>query len=268
MYPALERHSLLSEALDIRPREIIALSGAGGKTSLMFQLAGEIAAHSVVLTTTTTKIAVPDPSQSPCCVLTRDDPQWELHSRIRLQELRHITLAHHRFGDTKLKGHEGEEMEELLRRELAPYILIEADGARQKPLKAPRHDEPLIPRQTTLVVGMIGWDVLGKELAEPNVHRAEIFRRTLGLAGDRLEVTADIIARWAAHPAGLGKNVPAGARFVAFLNKCDLEAHREEAGRLASAIVCSPGSSCRHVVVGSIRQKFFLSVRDAGCHLS
>ena len=260
MHPVLTRHSLVSEALDIHPQEIVALSGAGGKTSLMFQLARELQARRPVLTTTTTKIAIPDPSQSPCYILTRDDPKWELHCRTRLHELKHVTLAHHCHGGTQLKGHEGEEMEELLRRDLAPYVLIEADGARQKPLKAPRHDEPLIPRQSTLVVGLIGWDILGKELSELNVHRADILRRTLELEEIPTWVTGEIIARWVAHPAGLGKNVPPGARFVAFLNKCDLEESREEAVRLARNIVCAPRSPCRQVVVGSLRQGIYISI--------
>lgn len=263
MPPLLKRHSLVSKALEIEDREIIALSGAGGKTSLMSQLVRELQLGGPVVTTTTTKIAVPDPSQFSCLLLTREDSQWESRCRNQLQQLRHVTLAHYRFGSNKLKGHEGEEMEALLRRDLAPYVVIEADGARQKPLKAPRQDEPLIPKQSTLVVGLIGWDVLGRELTEPNVHRAEIFRHTLGLKGTHVTVSEEILARWVVHSAGLGKNVPSGARFVVFLNKCDTDHNRDQAIRLASSIVCAAGSPCRHALVASLRHGIFLSIQDS-----
>ena len=262
MPPLLKRHSLASEALEIKDREIIALTGAGGKTSLMFQLARELQAAGPVITTATTKIAEPDASQSPSFLLTREDPHWEHNCRQRLQRLRHVTLAHYRFGGGKIKGPEGEEMEQLLRLDLAPYVVIEADGARKKPLKAPRHDEPLIPGQSTLVIGLIGWDILGRELTESNVHRAEIFRRTLGLRGTHVTVDEEILARWAWHPAGLGKNVPPAARFVVFLNKCDSDDSRKRAVRLASAIVCAAGTPCRHAVVGSLHQGAYLSIRS------
>ncbi|MCJ7654933.1 MAG: putative selenium-dependent hydroxylase accessory protein YqeC, partial [Dehalococcoidia bacterium] len=54
------------EALDIRPGEVISLVGGGGKTTLMFALARELALGSgCVITTTTTKILEPSPSETP-----------------------------------------------------------------------------------------------------------------------------------------------------------------------------------------------------------
>jgi hypothetical protein len=72
---------------------------------------------------------------------------------------------------------------------------------------------------------------------------------------------AHLSCRRPAHPAGLGKNVPPAARFVVFLNKCDTDDSRDQAVRLASAIVCAAGSPCRHAVVGSLRQGIYLSIQ-------
>ena len=55
----------LRQALLLGEGGVISLVGAGGKTSLMFRLAHELSlTGDSVLTTTTTKIYVPEPVQS------------------------------------------------------------------------------------------------------------------------------------------------------------------------------------------------------------
>ena len=50
----------LKEALDIHPKDVISIVGAGGKTTLMFALARELSnKKGMVITTTTTKIFPP-----------------------------------------------------------------------------------------------------------------------------------------------------------------------------------------------------------------
>jgi probable selenium-dependent hydroxylase accessory protein YqeC len=64
----------LKEALDIRPGEVISLVGGGGKTTLMFALARELAfGDGCVVTTTTTKILEPSPSETPLLLLEADE---------------------------------------------------------------------------------------------------------------------------------------------------------------------------------------------------
>ncbi len=64
----------LKGALDIKPKEVISLVGGGGKTTLMFALARELATiNEFVLTTTTTKILEPSPSETPLLLLSTED---------------------------------------------------------------------------------------------------------------------------------------------------------------------------------------------------
>ena len=49
--------TLLADLLDIAPGDVLALAGAGGKTTLLFRLAEELRGRHRVLTTTTTKLA-------------------------------------------------------------------------------------------------------------------------------------------------------------------------------------------------------------------
>ena len=102
-------------------------------------------------------------------------------------------------------------------------LLIEADGSRQKPLKAPAAHEPAIPPWIEQVVVVAGLSGLGKPLGEAWVHRPELFADAAGLQlGDI--VTPDALTRELTHPAGGLKGIPPGVRRFVLLNQADNEA--------------------------------------------
>ena len=100
------------------------------------------------------------------------------------------------------------------------YILVEADGARKKPFKAPAEHEPVIPAETTTVVSVVGMDVLGKELTEDNVFRSELISQIskTQIGG---EISVGTIASIVVSENGSRKNIPNHARWVVCLNKVD-----------------------------------------------
>ena len=99
-------------------------------------------------------------------------------------------------------------------------LLIEADGARQKPLKAWAGYEPPIPGFVDQVVHVAGMDGLGKPLTDEFVHRAEIFSKLSGLnIGEA--VTARSIEKVLTHKDGGVKNIPSGAKRCLILNQAD-----------------------------------------------
>gem|GEM_PF-5985489 len=74
----------LQKALDLEGGGVVSLVGAGGKTSLMFRLAKEFSdAGESVLSTTTTKIMMPDRHQSPQIILAAS-PQAVLEKAKKL----------------------------------------------------------------------------------------------------------------------------------------------------------------------------------------
>ena len=65
---------LLSRALRIHGKDVVTLTGGGGKTTLMFRLAGELtAAGRLVVTTLTTRISVSEMAMAPTCLLLQDE---------------------------------------------------------------------------------------------------------------------------------------------------------------------------------------------------
>jgi len=61
-------------------------------------------------------------------------------------------------------------------------ILVEADGAMGRWLKGHHVHEPVIPRETTLVVVVMGLGVIGKPLDSQYVHRPEVVAGSTGLS--------------------------------------------------------------------------------------
>ena len=79
----------------------------------------------------------------------------------------------------------------------ADHVLVEADGAAGKPLKAHRDFEPVIPQETELTVGLVGASGLGKPAAEV-CHCPGLFCAICGSAEDepvRAEHIAAVVNR-------------------------------------------------------------------------
>lgn len=99
-------------------------------------------------------------------------------------------------------------------------VLIEADGSRQRPLKAPGENEPDIPEFSQVVVVVAGLRALGKPLSGEVVHRPELFSELTGLQTGAA-ITGESISKLLTHARGGLKNVPTAARRVVLLNQAD-----------------------------------------------
>lgn len=104
---------------------------------------------------------------------------------------------------------------------LADVILVEADGAARKPLKAPNTTEPIIPQETDLCIAVMGLDAAYKTLDDTTVHRHEIFARITGRPTG-MTIQPEDMVRIAIAPNGLFKGCPPDADLAVFLNKTDL----------------------------------------------
>ncbi|MGB9723179.1 MAG: selenium cofactor biosynthesis protein YqeC [Chloroflexia bacterium] len=214
----------LLSALEIVPGEQVALVGGGGKTGLAYQLMVEARRRGWTALFTTTTRVLPIPGET--FVLMEEEPSPETLRR-RLREELSLFLASRRLPEwdetpagrqQKLGGFSPEEVDRLAG-ELGPdLLLVEADGSRHRPFKAPAPYEPPIPAGTTLVLVLAGLSVLGRPLEAAWVHRPA---RAAELAGVPPGTIVDeaLMARVLAHPEGGRKGVPPGARTAAVLTQ-------------------------------------------------
>jgi probable selenium-dependent hydroxylase accessory protein YqeC len=225
---------LIKEALRVRRGDVVAVAGAGGKTTLCYRLASEVrAAGLTVMVTTTTHMGVlPLETTGPLFVLAEGNPREAL-LRALAREGR-ATLLGRRVRDDKLSGLSPERVDELAT--LADVVVIEADGARQRSLKTPAPHEPVIPNSATLLAVLAGLDVLGQPLSHERVHRLErVLVATGRAAGDVCDEAA--LVATLCDPAGYPARLRHGLRVGVFLNKVEQASHWPPATRIAAGLL-------------------------------
>lgn len=196
---------------------VIAAVGGGGKTASLFSLASYYAdsGYSVVLTTTT---HIRDP---------RFEAEKRRYDRLIIEAEQDIL---HHAGITvlvsgaipegkRLSGIHPDRVDSLRAR--FDKVLVEADGSRGLPVKAPAAHEPVIPACAGTVLGLIGLDCLGKPMDEHTVHRSEFFAAVTGCRPGET-IRPDHLAALARSDAGLFKGTPDGALRILVFNKTDL----------------------------------------------
>ena len=201
----------LARSIGIQTGDVISFTGGGGKTSNMFLLAGELRKKGMSVIVTTTTHIFP-PHEYPLLL------SGDVHSiEKRLRRDRLLVLADS-FEKEKLKGIDPLLAGELMR--FADVVLVEADGSRNRPFKAPKENEPVIPPSSTIVLPVVGVEAAYKPLSEKWTHRTEKISAITGLLPGEI-ITPDIIAKTLLHPLGGMKGVPEGADFIPLINKAD-----------------------------------------------
>ena len=209
----------LAERLRVGQHEMISIVGGGGKTTTMYALGSQVAGTAVL--TTTTKMGHDQTGGRPV-LLSPDD--HELDGALAAHR---SVVAWQRIDAQKAVGVDPATCNHWF--DHADHVIIEADGSRRKPFKAPRALEPVIPSQTTLLLACIGADALGRVIAD-QCHRP---LRIAAIAGcspyERL--TPARAAAVLRSERGSRKDQPAQARFAVVITKVD-----EEASALAAEL--------------------------------
>lgn len=234
----------LLRLLGLEAGGVAAVAGAGGKTTLVYALAGQARAAGlrVLVTTTTHMGTLPRELTGPVFVEAEGGIAAEL--RRALAEEGRATLLGRRLRPDKLEGVGPARVDELAAE--ADLVLVEADGARGRSLKVPADHEPVVPSSVTTLIVLAALDALGAPLDEERVHRLDRVREVTG--GARA-IDEDAIAACLLHPAGYPARRPPAARLAAFLNKAEGAERETAAERIARRLapVYSP------VVAGSAR---------------
>jgi probable selenium-dependent hydroxylase accessory protein YqeC len=214
---------------------VVAVVGAGGKTTLVYRMASEARACGLsVLVTTTTHMGTMDEEVTGPVLVDVETADSLVALGEALAREGRATLLGRRVRPDKLEGIAPARVDMLA--PLADLVLVEADGARGRSLKVPAPHEPVIPGSTTLVVVVCGMDALGQPLDEERAHRLELVRAATGVeAGEAVD--EDCIAAALRHQDGYPSRIPARTRAGVFLNKAEDDATLDTAARLAARLI-------------------------------
>ncbi|MFC2061106.1 selenium cofactor biosynthesis protein YqeC [Elusimicrobiota bacterium] len=224
----------LQNALKLNPyKDVISLVGGGGKTSTLVRLGNELSDNGKkVILTTTTRFEQLDFKM----VRYFGDLTSQIIGQIETGMANQpVIVAKRQVRGNKIKGLSIKQIAKLNREINFDYMIIEADGAEKKSLKAHHKYEPPIPQCTTMFIVVIGFDIIGKRLNIANVHRPRVVSRVINKPLDSSIHPGDILSVLK-HPDGLLKNRPAATRTVVILNKVK-EHNMHEAEKLADDIL-------------------------------
>jgi len=248
----------LIQALRVEFSSRIAFVGAGGKTTALFQLARALINEKAITTVVVTATSHLGAWQIPLAdlhIVAESTASLE-ENRYRLQGVVLVT--------GELDGDRTKPLNEETLNWLHQYcdkhsipMLIEADGSRQKPLKAWSAHEPPIPSFVDHVVQVVGLTGLQQSLSDEHVHRPKIFSDLSGLnIGER--VTTDALIRILKHPQGGLKNMPVHARRTVLLNQADTP----DLQALAHGLVQPLISTFDSVVIASLKHETVFAVHE------
>ncbi|MDR1797084.1 MAG: putative selenium-dependent hydroxylase accessory protein YqeC [Clostridiales Family XIII bacterium] len=162
--------------------EIVTLTGSGGKTTLLWRLAGHFRARRV-LATTTTHMLMPDPG---CydrfldgAALAGADARAGVTFALEAPPLKALARAARRYD----------------------LVLVEGDGSKTLPLKGWAPYEPAVPPFSTCTIGVASLRPLGSPATESCVFRLPLFCQQSGAAPGEVLTEAHYAAALS-HPDG------------------------------------------------------------------
>jgi probable selenium-dependent hydroxylase accessory protein YqeC len=245
----------LCEGLGVPAGIMVAIAGAGGKTSLMYGLGRELAeaAERVVLTTTT-KIFYPTGGEV-ARVLLGPEVEATLDGVRSGLQAKGPLLAGREKEQAKIIGFSPGFVDSLHEHAKPVTVVAECDGAMGRSLKVPRGWEPLLPAATSLYVVVIGADCLGKTLSSGLVFQPEAVAVATGVgAGAPVDVVTAF--RSVMAPESYADRKPDGARLCVFINKWDAVragAAGAEDPAMALALGLKKSQRVDRVVLGSLK---------------
>lgn len=221
----------LSRILKIQPG-VTALIGGGGKTTMMYRLADELSEVGTVIVCSSTNIVEPEDEK----VVT----DGSCESIIAALKTQRAICVGTRIDGGKLST-PAIGFDRL--RQIADYVIVEADGAHRLPIKAHADYEPVIPEGTDKTILVLGADAFGQPICTI-CHRPELFA---GIAGVGIQsiVTSEIVSRVIIKER-LGDCL--------FINKVEDE-NREAYARSLADLIHLP------VVAGSLKREEYVCLR-------
>ena len=188
-------------------KHIVSLVGAGGKTTVMYQLAQHFASlGKKVLVSTTTHIF--QPASNFAQSLAEVEALWQAGN--------YAVVGNIEAGTGKLTHLSADVFEKYS--DLADLVLIEADGAKRFSCKAPAEHEPVLLPASDSVIAVMGLDALHHPISEV-CFRMEKVQEVLAVIPEQCLTEEDVV-KLLLSEQGAFKNVGQRTCFIV-LKKCD-----------------------------------------------
>lgn len=231
---SISRTMALRKALNLPETPVLAIVGSGGKTSLLFRLAKEYTPR--VIVSNTAHLGVNQAENADKVVQLREPQDIPRILDETFDGILLITGLPDERG--RYRGLEHTAISLLIdvcKQKRIP-LLIEADGCRGKPLKAPAPWEPPIPQKIEQVIVCAGASGFGKPLNEEWVYRSADYSQLTNVPlGDLL--SSETIAKVISHPLGGLKNIPENSKRYFLINQADSVEQQEFGGDVAIRIL-------------------------------
>lgn len=203
-------------------KHIVSLVGAGGKTTVMYQLAEHFAnLGKKVLVTTTTHIFQPNDNFAKS--IAEVETFWETGSYAVVGSVEVSSGKLVKLPEEVLKNYSS----------LADLVLVEADGAKHFPCKAPAENEPVLLPESDVIIAVMGLDALHQPIKKV-CFRLEKVMEVLDVTFEHCLTEEDAV-KLLLSEQGAFKNVGQRNYFIV-LNKCDDENRVNSALKIRSLL--------------------------------
>ena len=236
----------LIDALDAREGVICAV-GAGGKKSVLYQMAREHPGKVALTATVHTTEFPPD-------LVARQVIDEDASLRERVLAAGDVGSVAYACPSNKPGRHAGVSPETIRAiHDDGEFVatFVKADGARMRWIKAPAPDEPILVPGVDTVIPVLSARAIGEPLSERSAHRVEHVAAVTGIAPGEI-LTPEAVGRLLASEQG-SLHCTAGARVAPVINMVDND-DKEERARAAATAAIAMTSRFDRVVLCCLRR--------------
>jgi probable selenium-dependent hydroxylase accessory protein YqeC len=229
-------------------RGIVCVVGAGGKKTTLYALAR---CHKERVGVTTTVQLPPFPRSLPGQRVIAAEPKLLEQVIAAVREHRIVAFAQPSKKPHRISGISGELLTQVWQQAGLDLLLVKADGARQRAIKAPAAYEPVLPAGTDTVLALVSAGVLRRPLNEALAHRVELLEAITGACRDAL-LQPEHLARLLASDQGLLKGI-GKACVIPIINQVD-DAERQALAAQAARRALALSNRFDRIVLTTMRR--------------
>lgn len=231
----------LIKHLNINKGAVVSVVGCGGKTTLVEKMAEALKEDYKVGVAASTKMLIPGRGTY-SDIFIRSKREC-----IQTTEKPGIYYFADEIIPSKLSGFGG--YMEALAKASMDMILVEADGSKSRPCKGWTSFEPVILDDTTLTIGVLTLDALGKPATDESVHRMREFEKLTGIKSGEI-IRESHLCAMVNSDEGMFKQVK--TRKVLLINKVESKEQYQRAINFIDNHILKVDE----IYIGSIKNEF------------